>query len=401
MFNGDTNKLFNTVARLMSFKREGNYWDFKREWHSGNEELLHDIICLANNLERDESYLIIGVDEEHDYQVVDVSGDAHRRNTQQITDWLTHVKWFGSRWPVVEVVPLRFCDAVIDVVVIESVRDAMPYCLEKPNGKLGAFKVYLRRSDTNTPINENATIYEFEALWRHRLGMDMAPLDRVPGLLEDRNDWERQSRITSSNNVYYSFDPRYVIGHESDDSLHGFEYYVFEQHDPRPYWHTITITYLGQQIYDCQGVSLDGGCYFTTVPERSFFRWDASSAHEPDIFYGYFVKGSLDWSLHKFFYKDRYGDEEVAHNRFLRCVLVFDSEIQREDFEDFLRSVKTEFERRVAETADPFINMYGRETPQAEENYKKLLKQVFVLKELFSEYLAGRKGETRTKTACS
>ena len=63
MFDGDANKLAGIVYELVHSKREGNYWDYKREWHSDKVELLHDIICLANNLEHNESYLIIGVDE--------------------------------------------------------------------------------------------------------------------------------------------------------------------------------------------------------------------------------------------------------------------------------------------------------------------------------------------------
>lgn len=399
MFDGDTDKLARTVKRLISAKREGNYWDFKREWHSRNEELLHDIICLANNLERHESYLIIGVIEERGYEIVGIFDETCRRNTQQITDWLTHVRWFGSRWPLVEVISLELDGVVIDVAVIESNREAMPYCLEKPTGKLGAFKVYIRRNDTNTPVNENATTCEVEALWRHRLRMDVAPLDRVAGLLKNRSDWERQSRITCSEAVYYRFDPRYVVKHERDDGRRGYEHYCFEQCDSRPSWYTITIAYLGQQIYDCQGIALDGGRYFTTVPERSFFRWDNYGDHEPDISYCYFIQGSLDWYLHEFFYKGERGDEEgIASNRFLRGVLVFDGEEQREDFEVYVRSIRKEFEGRVSEMADPVINMDGCETSWAAEDYKKSLKQARVLKQVLSEYLTGRNNENRVKT---
>lgn len=44
--------LKNEVEELISMKQEGPYWDFKREWHTENGDLLHDIICMANNLEK-------------------------------------------------------------------------------------------------------------------------------------------------------------------------------------------------------------------------------------------------------------------------------------------------------------------------------------------------------------
>lgn len=47
------NQLTQTICNLIDLKYEGNYWDFKQEHHSkeNNHKLLHDIICLANNLE--------------------------------------------------------------------------------------------------------------------------------------------------------------------------------------------------------------------------------------------------------------------------------------------------------------------------------------------------------------
>lgn len=51
------------VSDLANLKREGSYWDFKREWHGNKADLLHDIICMANNPEDTTGLLIIGIDE--------------------------------------------------------------------------------------------------------------------------------------------------------------------------------------------------------------------------------------------------------------------------------------------------------------------------------------------------
>ena len=34
------------IKNLIDRKSEGEYWDFKQEWHKDNERLLHDILCL-------------------------------------------------------------------------------------------------------------------------------------------------------------------------------------------------------------------------------------------------------------------------------------------------------------------------------------------------------------------
>ena len=70
------------IVSLIDLRQEGSYWDFKREWYGEGHEgdLLHDIICMANNLVNRDAYIIIGVDEEHDFDLCDVRKDPNRRN---------------------------------------------------------------------------------------------------------------------------------------------------------------------------------------------------------------------------------------------------------------------------------------------------------------------------------
>ena len=65
------------IINLIQEKREGSYWDFKAEYHKDKAELLHDIICLSNNLLNQEAYLILGVaDNGH---ILGVAGDSNRK----------------------------------------------------------------------------------------------------------------------------------------------------------------------------------------------------------------------------------------------------------------------------------------------------------------------------------
>ena len=52
------------ILDLILLKQEGSYWDFKREWYFQDKkaDLLHDIICMANNLSNRDAYIIVGVD---------------------------------------------------------------------------------------------------------------------------------------------------------------------------------------------------------------------------------------------------------------------------------------------------------------------------------------------------
>ena len=42
-------RLQELVLSLLEQGKEGEYWDFKQEWHEKIEDLLKDIICFTNN----------------------------------------------------------------------------------------------------------------------------------------------------------------------------------------------------------------------------------------------------------------------------------------------------------------------------------------------------------------
>jgi len=56
------------IVRLIGSKQEGEFWDFKKQWYDDNSkaDMLHDILCFANNLCNRDAYIIIGVDEERE-----------------------------------------------------------------------------------------------------------------------------------------------------------------------------------------------------------------------------------------------------------------------------------------------------------------------------------------------
>ena len=73
-------KLAEEVKDLIALEQEGGYWDFKREWYTRKSDMLHDIICMANNLENRDAYIIIGVDQETGFEVVDVLEDGQEEH---------------------------------------------------------------------------------------------------------------------------------------------------------------------------------------------------------------------------------------------------------------------------------------------------------------------------------
>ncbi len=189
------------IVALINRKQEGGYWDFKQQWHENKAELLHDIICLANNLENHDAYLIFGVEDET-CEIVGVNKkDANRKNTAKIVDLLRNGKFFvGDIRPMARVETITIGEKELDILIVENSHNT-PFRLEKdfPNTDKNSQKkklktvlaknVYTRVQDTNTPINMTADPDKEEKLWRKRFHIDESVYDKLLYYLSKPDDW--------------------------------------------------------------------------------------------------------------------------------------------------------------------------------------------------------------------
>lgn len=329
------------IIDLITLKQEGGYWDFKREWYHANSDLLHDIICMANNLESRDAYIIIGIDEESDYAVVDVAKDEYRKNTQQIVDFLRNKKFAGGIRPTVYIHPLYLQGQTIDVVVVKNDYDTPFYLTESYQGVF-ANNIYVRMMDTNTPKTASADRIHIEYLWRKHFRLDASPIDRVLHYLTLRKDWLNAHSETSSIE-YYKYYPEYTIEHSSvGEDRDGYEYYLFNQTDRTPHWYDIVIRFHQTIIASLGGSALDGGRYFTSTPETGGIRFSQGSL-DCYIYYKYFINGTLEYIVHCYYYKDDEDEARYSHDRFLECVLVFGTKREKEEFEWYVLSHQDQF----------------------------------------------------------
>ncbi len=189
------------IVALINRKQEGGYWDFKQQWHENKAELLHDIICLANNLENRDAYIIFGVKDET-CEIVGVNKkDANRKNTAKIVDLLRNGKFFvGDIRPMARVETITIGEKELDILIVENSHNT-PFRLEKdfPNTDKNSQKkklktvlaknVYTRVQDTNTPINMTADPDKEEKLWRKRFHIDESVYDKLLYYLSKPDDW--------------------------------------------------------------------------------------------------------------------------------------------------------------------------------------------------------------------
>ncbi len=155
------NDINSKIVGLINSKKEDYFYDFKREWVTENKsgDLLHDILCLSNNIENREAYLIIGVTDS--YEVVGVD-DWKKSN--ELFDWLRNIEFAGDKKPELELIKVYYKYKKIDVLVLKKSNN-IPFYIDRNYKGVNPFQIYTRVGDTNTPKNSQACYAYVEKLW--------------------------------------------------------------------------------------------------------------------------------------------------------------------------------------------------------------------------------------------
>lgn len=373
--------LHEEILELIYLKQEGGYWDFKREWYHTDkkDDLLHDIICMANNVENHDGYIIIGIDEENNYSICDISNDVNRKNTQMIVDFLREKSFAGGIRPLVYVETLKFSSETIDVITIKNSYNT-PFYLTKRYSKVNANNIYTRVMDSNTPVDTSADLIHIEYLWKKRFRLISTPMERVQYYLQFPQDWEDSTEESDYEVKYY---PEYKIEYtlSDDESCDGYVYYLFNQTDTRPHWREINIFYHQTQIEYMQGICLDGGRYFTSAPLMDGI--SLTDYPDWDIAFRYFIKDSLNYIVHKFYYTPDGDEESHSHDQFMKCVLLFDTENELLQFKEFAKKEwtnKADYDDNIHLPYFPKIDDYVM------SEFEKQYKNVQILQRMLKKF---------------
>lgn len=335
------------IQELIERHAEGEYWDFKQQWHSCNADLLHDIICMANSPANRDCYIIIGV-EDKTYNILGVS-DENRKNQQNVIDLLRQKpSWAGGYIPEVYVKTISIEDKEIDVVVVKQ-SDNTPFYLLEDYKKEGQpiFKgaIYTRKGDTNTPKTETADLHDTELLWKRRFGLLYNPSQRAKFYLKDLDNWETVNCETDKsrrgeNFLFYRPDPDYTVyffyGNESGEDIQ----YVEDINDgmvgTRSYYLFTFCNVSYNKGYSNKGKVI---LYYKDVPLFSSVIESVDNGRtnvvppEFSVVDPHYIKGSFRYLMFEFIFKHWcfcYSDE--AREMFLRVIPIYKNDEEREEF---------------------------------------------------------------------
>ena len=340
--------LKNLIEELIAANREDDWWDFKQCHHQNKADLLHDIICLANNRDNRDAYLIFGV-EDKTYNILGVENDPNRRNQQGIVDFLRSKSFAGQVRPRVEVRTISINDHELDVFIVKNSTD-VPYYITKDYNdgqkRIRANYIYTRVQDNNTPIDTCADINHVEYLWKKRFGLITTPLEQLKVLLKKPDDW-----IEEESRYYHKMFPQFTIEIEKDDDDSGRcrMFYHHVQMNNRFSYGTIKLFHYTTQLFSCQCTGLDEDRMTAPCPDSIFIH----SLRRPDDMIGiyYYAADSIKYLLLRFLERkigEGNGHEaQIATNRLLSVVLIFDSDNSAEQFKKYINDNLSVFKEVV------------------------------------------------------
>lgn len=373
------------IEELISRGFEGSYWDYKREWYGtdekGKSDMLHDIICMANNPTNFDGYIIIGVGDNG--EVVGIEEGAHRRNTQMIVDFLGKKPFAGSVRPSAYVDTVMIRNHSVDIIVVENTSNT-PFYLTADEGKLHANYIYTREFDTNTPKDRSADPHRVEQLWRKRFRIDVPPLEKMKQYLQDTDGW-KQSPVDGFDIQYYEKAPEYTMTAEWDESRTGCEIFLLETAVGIPdkmehinfRYTEIVLKYHQTVLYEDLIVGIDNNHMQVIVPERAYFR-------DSDVSYVmfYLVKDSLPYLINLHYCESGLSDY-YFYDKYFREIIVFENEEELDAFKAYMNNRMGGFKEQI-EKANEEVNACITDiTEEAIEQFKGAL----LIKRYYREWL--------------
>lgn len=375
------NELIDLIRNIRTQKRETDYWDVKQEWHEKMEDLIKDIICFANTVHDKDCFLIFGINDN-----LKICGMTKNRKKQSdILDTLSKLQFAGDTQPNIEIktisVPsdIEFDTMVeVDILIIYNT-DFPPIYLKNTYGKMLRGCIYSRVGDKNTENNGNSDIRQIEMLWKKRFGLTKSPYEYIIDHLANKSEWHEDD-----NGWYNIYKPEYVLYKNFGEEKHGIEeeFYSYALTNESTSFHVLEITANNTVLNSFELAVLDSGRLTVPVPEWGFV-YKLGHRFEP-IGYKYYVEDSDCYRILQFMYDLCNHEEQYAMSDFMRVILLFHSEMEKEDFMSYIDGYLTELFERVEKCQEfdylPIIS------DRKKANYQIKLRLGIVLNEMLSEF---------------
>lgn len=316
-----------TINLFRSRGREGGYWDFKRQWHEDKADLLLDIICMANNIENRDAYIIIGI-QDHTMQIIGVENDTNRLSLSNLSQFVSG-KHFVMYSPEIDLQTITLEGHEIDIIIVRNTNHT-PYYLEKNfkgvKKELKHGQLYIRINDRNAGYDCAAPYWCIEYLWKKRLGINLSIMERLMILLDDTDKWIHD--WGNKKYAYHKEAPEFHLEQVSEMKQGWVPAAAFYAHTTM-YWADLNIMYHNTIIYETGLWCFDE--FRKYLPPAT----NSSVQGIQDFWYSYYQLDSIEGKLFKIFNHNSLdlSSRECDYHQ----ILIFKSQSEREKYDEYLK----------------------------------------------------------------
>lgn len=267
---------------------ESEFLDFKREYHSVNSDLVHDILCLSNSIVDSDRYLVFGV--EDNKNVCGVESDTKRKTQANLVDILRSARL--NRMPKFTLTKHQNGTHEVDVLIIKDMGEK-PYFLTEDytgNGRpLRAGAIYSRIGDTNTPPTSTSADHIIEKMFYERFGLKLSPKERLFKYLREVEKWHYGYNEEGNLYFYHEQFPEFTLVEKNKEFSEPYvEPWSVQFPDKNATRSEFFVKYHGTILDNLILVWLDGARYKRVQPRKKIIKKDNQY-----YFYFYYVDGTL------------------------------------------------------------------------------------------------------------
>ena len=401
-----TNQEIEDIVREFFYQgTEGEYWDFKEkpyfyegqskeEKNKKKNDLLHDIICMANNLSNRDAYIIMGI-QDKPIKITGVKQFSNKWTQEKYQDFLQNLTWAGDMIPTVEFRTRN--DGDLDVLIIKK-SNKIPFYITKKYSKVRENQVYVRKGSKNTAIDSQAEIGDIEKLFEFRFGLTPFPKERVINYITDHNHWTEMKGNYETRSWYYEKFPEYtmeLVDDPQNDELRA-PVYALIHPNVRTTWEILRIKYHQTILLEFSSHYIDEYRGLSVQPRYNFLKLfeGVNNINLKTNFY-YYLADSVEINL-MYLLEELHEQDGEALRQHLSLIPVFKNDDEREAIEKYVEENKSKILVKIKKESEKVCLGYNYEGDEQHSKWdKEEIAVTKVVKNILDEY---RKNKLYEKT---
>lgn len=392
-----TNQEIEEIVREFFYQEtEGEYWDFKEKpyFYEGQSEkdknkkkgdLLHDIICMANNMSNHDAYIIMGISD-HPVEITGVKQFTKKWTQESYQDFLQKLSWAGDCVPSVELRSIN--NGNIEVLVVRK-SNKVPFYLTKRYNKVNENHIYVRKGAKNTAIDSQAEIGDIEKLFEFRFGLIPFPKERVINYITEYDHWIEMKGNYETRSWYYEKFPEYTMELVDDPKNDELKPPVYSLIHPnvRTTWEILRLKYHQTILLEFSSHYIDEYRGLSVQPRYNFLKlFEGVNNINLRTIYYYYVVDSVEINL-MYLLEELHEQDGEALRQHLNLIPVFKNDDEREAIEKYVEENKAKILVEIKKESEKVCLGYNYEGDEQHSKWdKEEIAVTKVVKKLLNDY---------------